>query len=323
LHAKGVNTIAVDFLLARDQADIDKLVAFNTASESLDGFDEKLADQLLFNYVVLFGYREYVDLLFTVWQLNSSLQPNEQKMKITGLAAYQDFSYIQSEEDWEDHDLIRQIIPDQNTMDSFMGKAAIKSLLARPEKSLVFSGVPQAFTAFRQKGFEKHTEDLGYPPENSKRMGNYIYEKAGDRVATVLAHTFFPDRKSYEGVNYPLGGIMEKVDRGLDNIKKRYAFTVANSPFADMEITGEYVAGYTENKEKVIFKDLIYGYIFLNSIKQAELVTPIEGFINDRNLEAARKNFPGPKGTKWSVNQLNGYINGYLGRYTKIKKLFI
>jgi hypothetical protein len=316
LQASGINTIAVDFLLDRDQAEIDRLLT----AEAADGFDEKLAKKLLFNRIIIFGYQEYVDMLYSVWQVNSTLPESQEKIRVLGLAPFQDFSIIQTKDDFQNNELMLNVIQGKNTVDSALGRAAVQKLSSPGQKSLVFSELPHAFSKFFQKGFEKRALDLGYPQENTKRMGNYIYEAVGDRVATVLIHTFFPDRQSPATQNYPLGGIIEKVARGMDNLNKRFAFRVEGSVFADLEILGEYVSGYSE---KVSFSDFTDGYIFLNPITRTSLVTPIQGFINAENIGAARKNFPGPKESDWDANQLNGYINSVLTRHNEIKKFFI
>ncbi|MBN1649485.1 MAG: hypothetical protein JW874_15710 [Spirochaetales bacterium] len=316
LPGKGVHTIAVDFLLADDQDGIDRLL-------SAPEFDETLARELLFNRIVIFGYREYVDMLRTVWRTNRDSSGDAEGIRIIGLAPYQDFSGIRTEEDLADNSKKLAVIADLDTVDSFMAKTALDRLsgtAGTDGKCLVFTALVHSFTVFHQIGYEQNAAAIGYPAGNTMRMGNYIYEKFGNRAATVFIHNFIPDETSPSGLNYPLGGIMEKVSRGLDNVNKRFAFSVAGSPFAEMEISGEFVKGY---EKKTVLDDFCYGYIFLNQITRAETVTPIPHFINDTNLAEANRNFPGPKAQGYDANTLNSYISGIVARYRDVRKFFI
>ncbi len=311
LYDEGVRIIGVDFLLAEEQDKIDDLLTQPV-------FDRGFAEELLFNRIVLFGYQEYVDMLEEVWIQNQQIDEDQEPMHVIGLSPREDYSGIITEDDLQDTGKTRNVIAGNDTEDSYIGKTAVKMIAETDKKALVVSIYMRAFTKFHYLDSEKRVLEMKYPPENIYKMGNYLYDAAGDECVTVLMHFFFLDSGSPYGVNYPLRGIFEQVSVSLGEDIQKYGFTVEGSPFAEIEVTGQFAEGYDDLK----LKDFIDGYIFLNRIKDSGKLTVIPGFINESNLERAKTNLPAPKDDDFTAIDLNTYISSTAENYDQARKLF-
>ena len=82
--------------------------------------------------------------------------------------------------------------------------------------------------------------------------------------------------------------VMKELGKGAYPV----GFDIAGSPFADLPgETSAYIFGYDDFKLSM-FCD---GYIFWKPLSQYEGVTPIQGFINEKDIEYARQQTPNPK----------------------------
>ena len=311
LYNAGVDMLAVDFALAEDNDRIKDLV---TASE----FSENRAREILFNRLILFGYKEYEDLLKTVWSINQNKPAGKAPMKLIGLSVKHDYSVLKTPDDLEDDAKLRSIIPGDDTLDSFMGKEAVKRLSEFSGKALVYTAFQHSFTSFHWLGYEKEVVSRGVLPDNAQKMGNFIYDSFGDECATVLMHTFWTEPESPNGLDYPAGGTIDKAISAQKGGRGEFGLTIEGSPLADLKITRYFAKEYDE----LYLKDMAYGYISMGPIKATKVLTPINDFINEQNLESAIYNFPGIEEEELTPKILNGYIANTSAQYGSFTRRF-
>lgn len=294
LPPAGVGILATDLLLAEDQQEIDSLV-------SAESFDREAAQQLLFDRLVIWGYREYVDLLEEVWRVNREVGD----LRVVGLAIRQDFSAIETEEDIEDAEKIAQVLAG-GVPEREMYETMAREVLDPGRQALVFVRREQSFTQFEQLGFAENMAEYGF--SGVKRLGRAIYDRIGDRAVHLVVHVPWPDTRGKTGLGYPLDGLFEDMVASLPDEERRVGVLLRDSPLAELPVrSGEYVY---EAEVVPTVGDFCDGYLLTAPLKEVSLVTPIEGFITEENLAEARRGFPGPNIGEVTADELNEYIAG-------------
>ena len=78
LYAAGVRTLGIEYALSDDQKEIDSLV-------TAPAWDETRARAIVFNWIVTWGFQEYVDIFKAAWQLNHALPRGGAAVSCPGL----------------------------------------------------------------------------------------------------------------------------------------------------------------------------------------------------------------------------------------------
>src|SRR5690606_15233586 len=120
-------------------------------------YNEKLAEEISFKSLWHWGYKEYLDIYKTVWKLNKELPENAPKFRIFGIEEDTDFSYIQSEEDYENPEILKRVYKssyDFEESEGFSAYAIQKEIIDKNQKALIHSGIHHAFTAYYQPGYD-------------------------------------------------------------------------------------------------------------------------------------------------------------------------
>src|SRR5690606_26558245 len=92
LYKNGIYCLGTEFIRHSDTELINKLI-----TDSI--YDNRLAEQVTFNSLWHWGYREYLDIYKTAWKLNKNLPEGAPKFVIFGIEEDMDWSYVNSEED--------------------------------------------------------------------------------------------------------------------------------------------------------------------------------------------------------------------------------
>lgn len=296
----GLNAIGLYFLLAADQAEIDRLMTGVS-------FDTALADKLLFNRLVLWGYREYRDLLETAWRINQTAS-----LKVLGLNLAQDYSQIVSEDDVRDPEKVKTILSN-GIPDRVMSRALINWFQQNPNgKVLNYIVREQGFPRLDSHFYGAQLEAWGY--ENERTFARLVHEAGYNDDFALTFHSAWPSSQSAGQIAYPASGA---VDAAFDVLKGAgeapelpVGFDVAG-PLADVGIVGSlYDYGFEEEGEPK-FSWLFDGYLVLKPYAELSKVTPIPNFINEGNFEEALRRFPGPDPRNATVDGLNSYMAGY------------
>jgi hypothetical protein len=282
LHENGIYHLGIEYALYEDQAIIDSLITSNS-------YDESAAHTLLFNQFPFWGYQEYADIFKTAWALNRNLPEGSRPFRIVGLNVKADWSHVTCEADREDPAVMKLVWAKGNP-EEFMAATIMHEFVANEERALVFSGLHHAFTEYREPRVNHETlEFLGFA---QSRMGNIIHDSIGDRAMTIMLHAPWLNAKGYDHPYvYPVDGMVDALLASLPAFYQNVGFDVKGTPFASLPARKTlYAFGY----EKFSFGDICDGYICRCALSACSGVTPIENFINDENLDEAKRQSPNP-----------------------------
>ncbi|HUZ18757.1 MAG TPA: hypothetical protein VMV68_10230 [Spirochaetia bacterium] len=304
LYAHGIRNLGIEYALSSDQEKIDRL----TTGPS---YDPKLANRILFDYLVIWGYQGYADLFQAAWQLNHSLPPGAPPFHIIGLGVKQDWQYLVKKSDSQDPAILRQVfangVPDQH-----MAQVIEKSILASGEKALIFTSTRSAFTAYRNSDYAQQMKKMGF--SETERAGNIIYDMIGSKSFTILFHQPWPTTDVSSDV-YPVGGAIDRMINALPADERSAGFSIDGTPFAALPVTNK---SFSAGNSGLTLAGLCDGYIIQGPLSSYTPVAPIPDFIDAANLATARADFPGPKPGNISADDLNAFIKNSLtslGRY--------
>lgn len=252
LYRAGVHVLVTEFGDHRDQALIDSLV---DASE----WDEALARRIVFRQYPWWGYQEYVDVYRAAWELNASRPTGAPPFRVLGM---NNQDVMSSESTWAE---------------------VILAEVEKGEKVLVHCGIHHAFTRYRQP----IVTDGEFRGLGGGRAGNFVYESIGGRAATVFLHAPWPGPAGYDGEGtHPADGIIDALTLEREGGPRPVGFDVADTPFGILRIENTvYHHGYPE----FVLEDFCDGWIYTKPISEYEGVTPIDGWIDEDNLEEVRR----------------------------------
>ncbi|NOZ60440.1 MAG: hypothetical protein GXO74_02055, partial [Calditrichaeota bacterium] len=251
-------------------------------------YDEKLAEKITFLQFVRWGYQEYVDIFRAAWQLNHRLPADSRKFRILGLNDSPDWSVIKTQEDRDKDEIKKKVW--RGGGEHLWAQQILQEVIAKGEKALVYSGIHHAFTEYYQPIYDvKNQKFIRF---ETRRMGNFVYDKIGKRAITIFLHSPWVSQDGYDKkAVYPVDGIIDVVMREIPPAHRRVGFDVTNSPFGELpSATSFYKYGYDNFKLKM-FCD---GYIYQKPFSEYEGVTPIKNFVNQENLAYARLQSPNP-----------------------------
>lgn len=279
LYQSGVYTLATEFARKQDQLLIDSLLGGVT-------YDESLARLIMFHQVVDWAYREYVDIFKAAWLLNYSLPDNARKFRVLGLNCSPDWSVMKSPAD-RDVDSLKRLVWGGCTEKDWAD--VILRQVSNGEKILVYCGMHHAFTEFLQPivddtgGFIRFEED---------RVGRHVYNAIGKRTFTISLHSPWYGPRDYSLLVRPADGIVDEAMKSLGSRFEPIGFDVVGSPFANIAPRDAvYRAGY-DNFTLGKFCD---GYICQKPFSEYEVVSYIDSFITESNLQYAQQQSPNPK----------------------------
>lgn len=293
LYKAGIYNVAIEFALYEDQNLIDKLI---TAKE----YDQELAQKINLNAFLsmgLGGFKEYIDIFKTVWELNQSLPRKSKKMRIIGINDKLNWSYIKTEDDRHNHELRKRVF--ENFSEQNWADRVKKEVIDKGEKVLCYCGMHHAFSKYHQP----YVNEKGlYITSNANRFGNYLYNYFKDEVFTISTHYPWPPIEGYnEKAVLPADGVLDYVLAKLPKEQQRFGFDVFNSPMGNLKLkTSLYKYGY----KNFTLKDFCDGYVCQGRFTEYEGVTPIMGFINSENINEVQKKFSYPF-NKWSAKKTN------------------
>lgn len=267
-HKAGVKSFAMETLKSKNISLVNQLV---TSVE----YDQQLALRIFRDQGwPTWGFKEYMDVIKAVWELNNKLPPQAQKVKVVPLSS-----------DWDAYDIVSGAWTEANEKahDNHMAQILSSEVLEKGEKALVLIGYNHSFTHYRQPRF-KDGKLIG---ERHARFGYILHRKYGDRIFQVCLHLRHRGPKvvtKQPTSGHPiLVGFMEKMFEA--NNDKPVGFDVENSPFACLRDKGSY---YFAFQKDVVFSDIAQGYIFLKPLDKLSRVTWVKGFIDESNFERAK-----------------------------------
>jgi hypothetical protein len=310
LYAAGIRNLGIEYALSDDQPQIDALL-------TAPAWDESKARAVTFDWVVTWGYQEYLDLYKAAWQVNRDRPKGADPFRVVGLSVRQNWELLQKERDISDPKIVSAIyshgLPEVHFADVIDTEFTKKG-----QKALVYCGTQHIFTRYRSKAYEKNARDMKL--SEIRRAGNILYARIGSKVWSVSLHAPWPDPTQKIGFGYPADGSIDALIDALPEGKKNAgwdlggtalgALTIAKSTYADGASTGT-------------LADLFDGYIVQGSLSHYVSVTPVKDFITPTAVDAAMRNFPGVKPTSpQTADQLNQLIADDVGQYAKVFQQF-
>jgi hypothetical protein len=269
-HEAGVKCFAMETLKSKNMALVNKLVTGKK-------YDQQLALRIFRDQAwPTWGFKEYMDVIKAVWELNNKLPSQAQKVKVVPLSS-----------DWDAYDIVSGVWTDadEKAHDNHMAQILSSEVLEEGEKALVLIGYNHSFTHYRfPLALVKNEEIAG---EWHRRFGYILYEKYGNRIFQICLHLrhFGPERltKQSSSVKPVIHSFMERMFKM--NNDKPVGFDVENSPFASLRDKGSY---YFTFQKDVLFSDIAQGYIFLKPLNKLSRVTWVNDFIDESNFERAK-----------------------------------
>ncbi len=296
LAAAGIRNLGIEYALSDDQEQIDALV-------TAPAWDESRARALTFDWLVTWGYQEYIDLYKAAWQVNKARAPGAPAFRVVGLNVRQSWEYLKTQKDLSDPGTLARIfsngVPDQR-----MAEVIDREFVQKGQKALVFCGTQHTFTRYHSRAYEKNAADMKLP--ETRRAGNIVYEKIGDRVFSISLHAPWPDPTQRSGLSYPAGGAVDALIDALPEDKKSGGWDTAGTPLGALSIAG---GPYADGAPTGTLADLFDGYVTQGPLARYTMVTPIRDFIRPEDAERAARDFPGVKPpTAPGVRELNQTI---------------
>ena len=265
----GVTCVGLEVCLARDNDLLQRLV---TAPE----FDRELALRIARHGPWgMWGFKEYWDVLETVWRVNAGREDGDPALRLVGIDVAVDgpsLGLVTGAEGgrlqsavWEKLRILR--LPDDLARfikrDELMAASVERQVLALGERGIVWVGSAHSYTHYRQAMVVE-----GQVVRRLSRMGVLLRARHGDGVYQIALHDpyFEPVMREVLEPVMALGG------------GSPAGFDVVGSPFASLRDgrDPEYAA-----QPGLCLADVARGYIFLAPRDQLRKCTWLEGYISD------------------------------------------
>lgn len=282
LYEDGVYNLGIEFACYEDQDKIDQLLSAKT-------YNESLAYEIQFKFWPWWGYQDYIDIYKTAWDFNQQFPKSARKFRIVGLNVNSDWSYVKTEEDRDNPEIMKNVFKD-GPGDHFMADVIIKEFLQKEEKALIFSGINHAYTKYKQPIY--HEKEKRFVRFIDDRMGNIIYDKIGERCITIFLHSPWPSKDKFSEDVYPAEGVIDALMINIDEKFIPVGFDIKGTPFEKLPgKTSLWQHGYN-NFNLGVYCD---GYIYTKPLSKYKGVELAPGFINENNRIEAIQQSANPK----------------------------
>jgi hypothetical protein len=296
LYAAGIRNLGIEYALSNDQAQIDAML---TGPE----WDESRARAITFDWLVTWGYQEYIDLYRAAWKVNKGRPAGARPFRIVGLNVRQNWEYLKTQNDLGNPKIVASIFAN-GVPDAHMADVIDREFTHAGEKALVFCGTQHIFTRYHSLAYEKNAAAMKL--SEARRAGNIVYDRIGARVFAISIHSPWPDTTQKTGLSYACDGSLDALIDALPPEKRSAGWDTAGTPLGAMPLGR---SSYAEGAQTGTLADLFDGYIVQGPIAGYAMVTPIKDFIRPADAERAGREFPGIKpATTPTVEQLNQTI---------------
>ena len=295
LYAAGVRNLGIEYALSDDQAQIDALL-------TAPAWDEATARAITFDWLVTWGFQEYIDIYHAAWQLNHGLAAGAPPFRILGLSVRQNWEYLKTQSDMTDPTVIAKIYAN-GIPDAHEAEVILTQLAQKGQKALIYTSTQHAFTRYRSADYEKNAASMHF--SEVRRAGNIVAAAIGSRAFTISLHSPWPDKQSKDGYGYPADGAIDALIEKLPATEQSAGWDTMGTPIGALPIT---TGSYAATDRTVTVADLFDGYIIQGPIGQYQVATPIQGFVRPEDAVRAGSQFPSFKATPPTVAQVNQSI---------------
>jgi len=224
--------------------------------------DDAATDLFRHNGSVLWGFREYREILRAIWQLNNSLPRNAPKFRIVGLDNGWDRYHLECGSGKAQARALRLM----QSRDLDMAAVIEREVLRPSGKALVLVGYAHSFTSFTT-------------PSRSP-MGYLLTRRYNERIFQICLHQPHLPVANDEGHRESVLPRFIEAVMQVDDLTE-VGWDSQDSPFANLRDPNSV---YFACRPDLVFADLAQGYIFLAPLTQLRRVSWIPGFINERNF---------------------------------------
>jgi hypothetical protein len=288
LYKAGVRVIAMEICRKSDDHLLNKLVIANN-------YDNDLALEIeRHNLWLVWGFKDYWDILKAVWAFNSGLDSSQEKINIIGLETDADMpsiSLVLPSEDrkagpfYEKFRIFRTAgsIPYVAYRDELMAKEIEDQIISKNKKGIVWVGSAHSYLNFKQ------------PFSQKGRMAYILHKKYGDKVYQIFLH--------YNDYSKQIASLLESsVQRSKF---RQIGFDVLNSPFG---ILRDSSSEYFRDRPKISFSDIARGYLYLNPIDSLVHCKFIQDFVSKEMFINEKPFFETVAGRSFkNVSELNRF----------------
>lgn len=292
LYEMGVRVLATEFARREDQGRIDSLLA-------LPAWDEGLARAIQFDQSVEWGYREYVDIFRSAWELNHSLPEGAPRFRVLGLNDSPDWSFVRTAADRDDPAIMAKVW--RGGGEHEWAKVVLDAV-ADGNKVLVYSGIHHAFTRYQQPVVQNGK----FIRFDDSRMGNYVYRAIGNRAVTIFLHAPWPGPRGYDDkASHPANGAIDMYMFTRREGPHSRGFDLVGTPLGEIRPRNcVYMHGYADFK----LSDFCDGWLYEKPISDYSGVKAIADWINEGNIEEARRRTPNLAAREYSIHEFNDMI---------------
>jgi hypothetical protein len=296
LYAAGVRSIGIEYALSDDQARIDALLAAPT-------WNEAEARAITFDWLVTWGFQEYIDLYKAAWSFNRGLAAGAKPFRIVGLSVRENWQYIKSARDGTNAVVVAKVFAN-GVPDAHIAEVIQSQFIATGEKALIYTGTQHIFTRYHSGAYEKNAASMKL--SEVRRAGNIVFAAIGSRAFSISLHSPWPDASNKTGYGFAAAGLIDAMIAALPDAKKGGGWDLAGTPLGAISVAN---TPYATSGTSGTLADVFDGYIVQGPIKDYTMVTPIKDFITAANVDQANMSFPGVKPDKpLTVEQLNKAI---------------
>jgi hypothetical protein len=296
LYAAGVWNMGIEYALSEDQEKIEQLV-------SGARWDEGKGREIAFDYLVTWGYQEYIDLCKAAWKLNRGLPQGARPFRIVGLGVRQNWEPVRSEKDARDPAVVAKIYA-AGTPDAHMAEVVDSQFIQKGEKALIFCGRQHIFTRYRSRDYEQYVAAMHL--SETRLAAAIVYDRIGSRAFSISLHAPWPDKTSKTGLAYGAGGVIDTLIAMLPPEKRSAGWDMGGTPLGRIPVRS---GAYAQGASGLTMADLFDGYIVQGPLSGYSLATPIRDFVRPEDADRAGKNYPGVKPTLPSAQQVNESIS--------------
>jgi uncharacterized RDD family membrane protein YckC len=276
----GITCVAMEVCNATDNPAIQRLV-------TAEKFDRNLAAEIArHQYWGMWGWKEYWDVLETVWRVNRAMPSDQQRLRLIGLdksmdalslmalgieGPATDVPFWEKLQVWKAPRLIALMM----LRDGAMAQEVEREVFDKGERAVVLVGAAHAAVAYRHPIGCSHPQ----PGRNElAQMGLLLHQRHPDQVFQIRLHqrdlpASLMD-KNYRGPAPAMAAFLERVMANRDHAP--VGFDVTGSPMAMLRDSGvlEYYGQPT-----VGFGDVAAGYVYLKDWRKNQHCSWQTGYI--------------------------------------------
>ena len=282
----GVTCIAMEVLLASDDAAIEKLV-------TADAFDREAAARIARHQPwALWGWKEYWDVLETVWRVNHAAAPGKPKLRLVGLDRPVDAPSLmmmgvgdvplKDATLWEKLRLWRlpRILGAMILRDGVMAREVEKEIFEKHERGVVWIGSMHAAVGCRLPGRQRWGQ-----------LGLMLRTRYGDQVFQIRMHQAGVPASALGLTDTEAPQMAAFIERVMGQRgRKAVGFNVANSPLALLRDPGELEYALSPT---VGLGDIAEGYIYLKNWRELRHCAWQPGYVTDEMFTMYRPMYEG------------------------------